>query len=115
MIYEAVAVFLYVGKSTEPWYPPPWTRSCAYSGFFLEPYRTGGRLLIIYYVYNRTIIGFNVRAIGGNTAVARALGVNVTSTLLWVGLICGCSSGRLHFCRKAIPQTTVKTGFQAYF
>jgi ribose transport system permease protein len=31
----------------------------------------------------------NIRAVGGNKAVSRVLGVDILTTLLWVGLICG--------------------------
>ena len=46
-------------------------------------------LVIIYFIYNRTSVGLNIRAVGGNKEVSRALGVNIIKTLLWVGLICG--------------------------
>ena len=67
-------------------------------------------------MYNRTIIGFNIRAIGGNTAVARALGVNVNKTLLWVGLICGLLIGVASFLQESYSGiTTVKTGLSSIF
>ena len=30
-----------------------------------------------------------MRALGGNASVARAMGINVSKSILWVGLICG--------------------------
>lgn len=117
MIYEAVAVFLRVSKTTGPLVEAP---------LKLE-LRTLGQLpwsilvlvvgfIIIYFVYNRTTIGFNIRAIGGNDRVARALGVNVTKTLLWVGLICGLLIGATSFLQESYAGlTTVKTGLSSIF
>ncbi|MCC8121647.1 MAG: hypothetical protein LUF80_05520 [Oscillospiraceae bacterium] len=45
--------------------------------------------VVVYFIYNKTTIGLNVRALGGNTTVARAMGINIPKTILCVGLICG--------------------------
>ncbi len=117
MIYEAVAVFLYVGKSTGALVSAAMEKELRIFG--LLPWSLivlAAAFIIIYYVYNRTIIGFNVRAIGGNAAVARALGVNATSTLLWIGLICGLLIGAASFLQESYSGiTTVKTGLSSIF
>jgi ribose transport system permease protein len=90
MIYEALAVFLRANRITKAYFNVELSRS----------YRALGKLpanaiilivgfVIVYLVYNRTNVCLNIRAIGGNKDVSRALGVNLLKTLLWVGLICG--------------------------
>jgi ribose/xylose/arabinose/galactoside ABC-type transport system permease subunit len=79
MIYEAVAVFLSVGKTTGPLVAEPLLKELRVLG--LLPWSIivlAAGFAVVYYVFNRTIIGFNIRAIGGNAAVARSLGVNVS-------------------------------------
>ena len=93
MVYEAVAVFLRVNTTTKPYIDAelsrdfralgqmgdiPWNVILLVAGF-----------IIAYILYNRTSIGLNIRAVGGNQDVSAALGVNILKTLLWVGLICG--------------------------
>jgi len=90
LVYEAIAVFLRVNRTTKPLIDVelsrdfralgqlPWNIILLAAGFIL-----------VYIVYNRTNTGLNIRAIGGNKDVSRALGVNILRTLLWVGLICG--------------------------
>lgn len=46
-------------------------------------------LVFVYIVYNKTSPGLNLRAIGGNEAVARAMGINVKKTVLIIGLLAG--------------------------
>lgn len=61
-------------------------------------------------------MGFNVRAIGGNQAVARSLGVNISKTLLKVGLTCGLLVGVASFLQESYAGlTTVKTGLSSIF
>ena len=45
--------------------------------------------ILAYIIYNRTSLGFNVRAIGSNEKVARGMGINVRKTLILTGLVCG--------------------------
>ena len=112
MIYEAIAVFLYRGKSTKALVEAPMAKELRIFGLLpwsLVVLAVG--FVIIYFVYNRTIIGYNIRAIGGNANVSRALGVNVRKTLLWVGLICGLIIGITSFLQESYAGiTTVKTG-----
>lgn len=88
LIYEAAALVLRSSPVTRPYVDTelklraigqfPWNLAALVLG-----------LIAVYFVYNRTSVGLNVRAIGGNRDVARAMGVPVRRTLLWVGLICG--------------------------
>ena len=45
--------------------------------------------VFVYIVYNKTSPGLNLRAIGGNEAVAKAMGINVKKTVLIIGLMAG--------------------------
>lgn len=68
-------------------------------------------LLVVYFLYNRTTIGLNIRSLGGNKEVSRALGIDVNKTLLAVGLISGILIGIACFMQQSYAgQTTVKTG-----
>ncbi|MDD6188345.1 MAG: hypothetical protein PUB32_02050 [Clostridiales bacterium] len=112
LIYEAVAVFLKVGKTTGPLVNTalnreyrllgqlPWSLVFLFAG-----------LVVIYFLYNRTTIGLNIRALGGNKEVSKALGINVNKTLLAVGLISGILIGIACILQQSYAgQTTVKTG-----
>ena len=46
-------------------------------------------LIIAYIIFNRTSIGFNLRAVGSNTAVAKMMGINVSKTIMLAGVIGG--------------------------
>ena len=111
-IYEAVAVLLKINKVTKP-----------HVDTMLDmEYRLLGKLpwsviillvalVIVYFVYNRTTVGLNIRAIGGNANVAKAYGINITKTLLFVGLICGILIGVACVLQESLQgRTTVKTG-----
>jgi ribose transport system permease protein len=90
MIYEALAFALKVGESTKRLIQTdlssdyrilgqmPWSVIILLVG-----------MIITYLIYTRTTVGFNIRAIGGDARVAKALGVNITKTLLFVGIISG--------------------------
>ncbi len=45
--------------------------------------------VFVYIVYNKTSVGLNLRAIGGNEGVARAMGINIKKTVLIIGLLAG--------------------------
>lgn len=111
-IYEAVAVMLKINKVTKP-----------HVDTMLDmEYRLLGKLpwsviillvalVIVYFVYNRTTVGLNIRAIGGNANVAKAYGISITKTLLFVGLICGVLIGVACVLQESLQgRTTVKTG-----
>jgi ribose transport system permease protein len=117
MIYEAVAVFLKVNpKTTDLIYAEmdkslrllgqlPWSILLLAAGF-----------VAAYIIYNRTSVGLNIRALGGNKDVAKALGINITKTLLWVGIICGIFIGIASFVQESVSgRTTVKTGLTSIY
>lgn len=117
MIYEAVAVFLKYGKVTKPLVVAdlnkdyrllgqlPWSVIILFIG-----------LIAAYFIYNRTTVGLNIRAIGGNKEVAKALGINVIKTLLWVGVISGLFIGAAAFLQQSYSgRTTVKTGLTSMY
>ena len=112
MIYEAIGLFLRVGRATGNLVEEtlkvnlrtlghlPWSFIIMLAGF-----------VIVYFVYERTTIGFNIRAIGSNAVVAKSLGVNVVKTLMLVGLICGLLVGVASFLQQSYNgYTTVKSG-----
>lgn len=112
MIYEAFAFFLKIFGPTKP----------LVSSALDRQYRVLGQLpwsiillliglVVVYFIYNRTTVGLNIRALGGNKAVAKSLGINVDKTLLFVGLISGVLIGFACFLQQSYAgQTTVKTG-----
>ena len=117
MIYEAVAVFLKVGKSTADLIYAeidkslrilgrlPWSIILLAAGF-----------VAAYIIYNRTTVGLNIRAIGGNKEVAKALGINIVKTLLWVGLISGIFIGIASIVQESVAgRTTVRTGLTSIY
>jgi ribose transport system permease protein len=117
MIYEAVAVVLKVNKTTEPLIYEemnkglrilgqlPWSVILLAVGF-----------VVAYFIYNRTSVGLNIRALGGNKEVAKALGINILKTLLWVGIICGLFIGLASIVQQSIAgRTTVKTGLTSIY
>jgi ribose transport system permease protein len=115
MIYEAIAVFLRTNRSTTQYVEPAFKKSLRILGalpwsiiiLFIG-------LIIIYFIYNRTDIGYNLRAIGGNESVAKALGVNAVKTLILVGLICGIIIGVTSFLQESYSgYTTVKSGLSS--
>ncbi|MBR6708207.1 MAG: ABC transporter permease [Clostridia bacterium] len=112
LIYEAIAFALKMGEVTKSLVDTELNRD----------YRLLGKLpwslilvivglVVVYYIYNRTTIGINVRAIGGNADVSKSLGINITKTLLGIGLICGVLIGIACFMQESYSgRVTVKTG-----
>lgn len=94
MIYEALSLALRIWKPTKPWVDTELSRS--YRALGQWPWNIillVAGLVIVYIIYNITTAGFNIRAIGGNTAVAKSMGINVTKTLISVAIICGLLAG----------------------
>ena len=90
LVYEAIAIFLRGNIVTRPYVDE--TLNSNYRAIGVIPLNLillAAGFIVVYIVYNRTTIGLNIRAVGGNKDVSRALGVNTIKTLLWVGLICG--------------------------
>jgi ribose transport system permease protein len=50
-------------------------------------------LIAAYIIFNRTSIGFGLRAVGSNTAVARMMGININKTILLAALCAGIFAG----------------------
>ena len=112
MIYEAIAFLLKISKGTKS----------LISTSLAKEYRVLGQLpwclillliglVIVYFIYNRTTVGLNIRALGGNKDVAEKLGINTKKTLLFVGLIAGILVGVSCVLQQSYAgQTTVKTG-----
>ena len=46
-------------------------------------------LVLAYFIYNRTTVGLNIRAVGGNQSVARIMGIPMTQTVIFSGVIAG--------------------------
>lgn len=112
LIYEAIAFALKMGEVTKPLVDTELSRDYRLLGklpWSLIIVLVG--LVVVYYIYNRTTIGINIRAIGGNENVSRALGISVTKTLLGIGLICGILVGIACFMQESYSgRVTVKTG-----
>lgn len=117
MIYEAVAVFLKVNKTTSKLIYTdmpdslrhlgnmPWSIILAAVGF-----------VAAYIIYNRTSVGLNIRALGGNKEVSKALGINILKTLLWVGMICGLFIGIASVVQQSFAgRTTIATGLTSIY
>lgn len=63
-----------------------------YRGFASAPYTyllLIAGFVFIYLVYNKTTVGLNIRAIGNEPAVAKAMGINFTKTIILTGIACG--------------------------
>ena len=112
MIYEAIGFYLKIADKTKPLVTTaldkqyrllgqlPWSLLFLFVG-----------LIVVYFIYNRTTVGLNIRALGGNKDVAQKLGINVNKTLLSVGIISGVLIGIACFLQQSYAgQTTVKTG-----
>ncbi len=117
MIYEAVAVILKVNNATSDLIYAemdkslrilgqlPWSIILLAAGF-----------VGAYILYNRTTVGLNIRALGGNKEVAKALGIDILKTLLLVGIICGLFIGLASIVQQSIAgRTTVKTGLTSIY
>lgn len=117
MIYEAVAIFLLNFTATKKYMSAPLNRDYRLLGqlpYSLIMLFIG--LIIAYIIYNRTTIGLNIRAIGSNAEVAKALGINVSKTLLKVGLISGLFIGFACFLQESyIGTMTVKSGLTSLY
>jgi ribose transport system permease protein len=117
MIYEAIAVFIKMGSSTKDLITMginkdirklgelPWSFVIMLVGF-----------VAAYLIYTRTSVGLNIRAIGGDVRVAKALGINVTKTLLLVGIIAGLFIGIASILQISYAgNMTVKTGLTSMY
>ncbi|MDR2610317.1 MAG: hypothetical protein LBC58_02550 [Clostridiales Family XIII bacterium] len=117
MVYEAISVLLKTNEKTGPLVEKALAKDLQFLArlpYSLIILAVG--FVIIYFIYNKTSIGFNIRSIGGNPKVATALGVNLKRTLLWVGLITGLLIGVTSYIQESYSgYTTVKTGLTSIF
>lgn len=117
MIYEAVALFLLDGSTTKKYMTAELSKNYRMLGqlpYSLIMLFIG--LIIAYIFYNRTTIGLNIRAIGSNAEVAKALGINVKKNLLMLGLISGLFIGFACFLEESyIANMTVKSGLTSLY
>lgn len=90
MIYEAISVFLVNNKSVKDYFNASLNDNYRILGQFpVNVIILAVGFVVVYFIYNRTAVGINVRAIGGNKNVSKALGIDVVKTLIYVGIICG--------------------------
>lgn len=54
-------------------------------------------LLAAYFLYNKSVVGINIRAVGNNPKVCRQMGISVRKTLIFCGLIAGAFFGASGF------------------
>ncbi|NCB62363.1 MAG: hypothetical protein EOM52_01930 [Clostridia bacterium] len=62
-------------------------------------------LALAYFVYNRTTIGLNIRAVGSNQTVARTMGISMTRTIILSGIIAGLFVGMAAFVKESFAGT----------
>lgn len=112
MIYEAAAVFLKMHPVTKPLIDTELNRDLRLLGQIpWSVFLLAAGFIFAYILYNKTTVGFNIRAIGGNKEVARAMGISVLKTLLFVGLISGVLIGVASVIQISYSgRMTVKTG-----
>jgi ribose transport system permease protein len=117
MIYEAIAVFLKFNPGTKGYVVADLNKSFRMLGQL--PYSIiilAVGLLVCYFLYNRTTVGLNIRAIGGDRHVAKNLGIDLTKTLLLLGLISGILIGVATILQISYSgRMTVKTGLTSMY
>lgn len=117
MIYEAVALFLLNGTQTKQYVTAELSKEYRMLGqlpYSLIMLFIG--LIIAYIIYNRSTVGLNIRAIGSNPQVAKALGINVSKTLILLGIISGFFIGFACFLQVSyIANMTVKSGLTSLY
>ena len=120
LVYEAIAIFLRANKVTRLYVDVELNRDYrAIGNVPVNLILLVAGFIIIYIVYNRTTIGLNIRAVGGNKDVSRALGVNTLKMSLWTGLICGLIIGVASVVQQShnvkTPVMTALTSLQLMF
>ncbi len=73
--------------------PPAADRGLAPAGQRGLPARTGGRASGVWWLLNRSTIGFEFRSVGANPSAARSAGMSVPRTWILVMLIAGGLAG----------------------
>lgn len=86
LIFEAAAVMI-VGKATSGT-AVVYLRHCNFLGTFPWMFILAIAVVIIaWFIFNRTVLGFNLRAIGGNAEVAGAMGINRKKTIMTAAVV----------------------------
>ena len=62
-------------------------------------------LVLAYFIYNRTTIGLNIRAMGSNQSVAKTMGISMTKTVIISGIIAGIFVGMAAFVKESFAGT----------
>ncbi|MDR1147726.1 MAG: hypothetical protein LBK66_03765 [Spirochaetaceae bacterium] len=90
MVYEAIGTFYNVaqiragkqsvslGNLYRELGDPPWNLVVLAIG-----------LVLAYIIFNRTSIGFSLRAVGSNSLVAKMMGININKTIIYAGIVTG--------------------------
>ena len=109
MIYEAAAVVYWKGIMSKGVDLAEEYRGFGQVPWIFVVFLIG--LILAYFLYNRTTIGLNIRAIGSNIEVANAVGIKTKQTLLAVGIISGIFIGCAAFINISYNvRITAKTG-----
>lgn len=86
LVFEACGVLI-VGKATNGT-AVMYLRNCNFLGTF--PWMFILAILVVvcaWFIFNRTTLGFNLRAVGGNADVAEAMGINRKKTIMTAAII----------------------------
>lgn len=111
MVYEAIAAFysaqcvargetvVLLDEQYRALMQPPWVYVIFLLGFVMT-----------YLLYNRTPMGLNVRAIGSNSAVSKAMGIRIPQVLILTGAASGLLIGvaaslQISYSGRIFPQT----------
>lgn len=62
-------------------------------------------LLVAYFIYNRTTVGLDIRAMGDNQTVAKNMGIKLSKTVIMSGLIAGVFVGCAAFMKESFAGT----------
>lgn len=62
-------------------------------------------LVLAYFLYNRTTVGLNIRAVGSDQNVARIMGIPMTRTVILSGIIAGVFVGMAAFVKESFAGT----------
>jgi ribose transport system permease protein len=58
-------------------------------------------LVVVYMIYNKTSVGLNIRAAGGNPEVAKMMGINIKKTYIMAGICAGLFFGCAAFINES--------------
>lgn len=112
MVYEAIAMFysntqmkngLTIAHLSDP------MRKLAQAPFIYIVFIIG--LIFAYFIYNRSTLGFSIRALGSGKNISDAMGINALKTILLAGIVCGIFIGCSAFLNESYnARISVKTG-----